>query len=79
MKGELSRPPPGGATVFSCSLLHTAMPVTRGDRYVYVPFLYDEARLKIRDANQGQIRPLYDTPNEAPPVAAEETEPQTAE
>ena len=76
---RLYKPPPGGATVFSCSLLHTAMPVTRGDRYVYVPFLYDEARLKIRDANQGQIRPLYDTPNEAPPVAAEETEPQTAE
>ena len=34
--------PPGGAVVFSCSLLHEARPVTRGRRYACLPFLYDE-------------------------------------
>jgi peroxiredoxin/predicted 2-oxoglutarate/Fe(II)-dependent dioxygenase YbiX len=43
--------PPGGAVVFSCSLLHEATPVTRGRRYAYLPFLYDEAAAKIRQAN----------------------------
>jgi predicted 2-oxoglutarate/Fe(II)-dependent dioxygenase YbiX len=38
--------------VFSCSLLHEATPVTRGKRYVYLPFLYDEAAVKIREENQ---------------------------
>jgi predicted 2-oxoglutarate/Fe(II)-dependent dioxygenase YbiX len=33
------RPPAGGATVFSCSLLHEATPVTRGLRYATLPFL----------------------------------------
>ena len=37
------RPPTGGAVVFSCSLLHEATPVTRGTRYAFLPFLYDEA------------------------------------
>ncbi|MGB7272941.1 MAG: redoxin domain-containing protein [Geitlerinemataceae cyanobacterium] len=43
--------PPGGAVVFSCSLLHEATPVTRGMRYAYLPFLYDDAAAKIRQAN----------------------------
>lgn len=43
--------PKGGAVVFSCSLLHEALPVTRGKRYMYVPFLYDEAARQIRDQN----------------------------
>jgi predicted 2-oxoglutarate/Fe(II)-dependent dioxygenase YbiX len=43
--------PAGGAVVFSCSLLHEATPVTEGRRYVYLPFLYDEAAAKIREAN----------------------------
>ncbi len=37
------RAPTGGAAVFSCSLLHEATPVTRGKRYAFLPFLYDEA------------------------------------
>lgn len=37
--------------VFSCSLLHTVTPVTRGSRYAFLPFLYDEAAAKIREAN----------------------------
>jgi peroxiredoxin len=44
--------PAGGAIVFSCSLLHEATPVTKGRRYAYLPFLYDDAAAKIREANQ---------------------------
>jgi peroxiredoxin len=45
------KPPPGGAVVFSCSLLHAVSKVTRGRRYAFLPFLYDEAAAKIREAN----------------------------
>jgi len=45
------KPPPGGAVVFSCSLLHAVSPVTRGKRYAFLPFLYDDAAAKIREAN----------------------------
>lgn len=45
------RAPTGGAVVFSCSLLHEATPVTRGKRYAFLPFLYDEAAEKIRNEN----------------------------
>jgi predicted 2-oxoglutarate/Fe(II)-dependent dioxygenase YbiX/peroxiredoxin len=41
----------GGAIVFSCSLLHAVSPVTRGRRYVFLPFLYDDAAAKLREAN----------------------------
>ncbi|MDB5474759.1 MAG: hypothetical protein JWP49_270 [Phenylobacterium sp.] len=44
------RAPTGGAVVFSCSLLHEATPVTRGRRYATLPFLYDEAGAKLREA-----------------------------
>ncbi len=43
--------PPGGAVVFSCSLLHEATPVTQGQRYMFLPFLYDEAARRIRQGN----------------------------
>lgn len=45
----------GGAVVFSCSMLHSASLVTRGTRYAYLPFLYDHAAAKIRDANRATI------------------------
>jgi predicted 2-oxoglutarate/Fe(II)-dependent dioxygenase YbiX len=45
------RPPTGGAVVFSCTLLHEATPVTHGRRYAFLPFLYDEAGAKVRQAN----------------------------
>jgi predicted 2-oxoglutarate/Fe(II)-dependent dioxygenase YbiX len=45
------RPPPGGACVFSCSILHEATPVTRGERFAFLPFLYDEAAAKVRAEN----------------------------
>ncbi|MDO8901878.1 MAG: 2OG-Fe(II) oxygenase [Phenylobacterium sp.] len=44
------RPPTGGAVIFSCSLLHEATPVTRGRRYCFLPFFYDEAAAEIRAA-----------------------------
>ncbi|HEY3948287.1 2OG-Fe(II) oxygenase [Phenylobacterium sp.] len=44
------RPPVGGAVVFSCSLLHEATRVTRGRRYAFLPFFYDEAGAAIRAA-----------------------------
>lgn len=45
------RAPTGGAVVFSCSLLHEAMPVTSGVRYAFLPFFYDEAAARLRQAN----------------------------
>ena len=65
------RPPTGGAVVFSCSLLHEATLVTRGVRYAFLPFLYDEESARIRDAN----RHLIDT---ADAPAADATERATA-
>jgi predicted 2-oxoglutarate/Fe(II)-dependent dioxygenase YbiX len=41
--------------VFSCSLLHEALPVTRGRRYAFLPFLYDEAAARIRQATQQYV------------------------
>ena len=49
------KPPTGGATVFSCALLHEATPVTAGTRYAFVPFLYDEAGAKLRRANMALV------------------------
>jgi peroxiredoxin/predicted 2-oxoglutarate/Fe(II)-dependent dioxygenase YbiX len=45
------RAPTGGAIVFSCSLLHQAMPVTKGRRFCFLPFLYDDAGAKLREEN----------------------------
>ncbi len=45
----------GGAVVFSCSLLHAVGRVTSGTRYAFLPFLYDDAAAKIRNANRGTI------------------------
>ena len=48
---RLYAPETGGATVFSCALLHEVTPVTRGVRYAFLPFLYDEAGARLRKAN----------------------------
>jgi predicted 2-oxoglutarate/Fe(II)-dependent dioxygenase YbiX len=37
------KPPTGAAVVFSCSLLHEALPVTRGQRFALLSFLLDLA------------------------------------
>ncbi len=46
------RAPSGGAVVFSCSLLHEATPVTRGQRYAFLPFFYDDAANAVRQQNR---------------------------
>jgi len=45
------KPPPGGALIFPCSLLHAVSRVTSGRRYAFLPFLYDEEAAKLREAN----------------------------
>jgi len=37
---QLYRPPAGGACLFSCSLLHEALPVTRGRRFAMTTFFH---------------------------------------
>lgn len=49
------RAPTGGAVVFCCSLLHEALPILRGQRFAYLPFLYDEAAAQIRQANNPHL------------------------
>jgi predicted 2-oxoglutarate/Fe(II)-dependent dioxygenase YbiX len=49
------RAPTGGAVVFSCALMHEALPVTRGKRYAFLPFLYDDAAAAIRSANNSFV------------------------
>jgi predicted 2-oxoglutarate/Fe(II)-dependent dioxygenase YbiX/peroxiredoxin len=46
------RAPTGGAMVFSCSLLHEATRVTRGTRYAFLPFFYDERTAQTRANNE---------------------------
>lgn len=53
------RAPTGGAVVFSCSLQHEAQPVTKGKRYAYLPFLYDEAAARQREANDANLEPRH--------------------
>jgi len=53
--GQSCKPPTGGAVIFSCSLLHAVSKVTRGKRYAFLPFLYDEAAARIREANNRHL------------------------
>lgn len=48
---RMYRPPTGGAVVFSCTLLHEVRPVTRGRRYAFLPFIYDDEAARIREEN----------------------------
>jgi len=41
---ELFAPPAGGAIVFSCSMLHEVLPVTKGERFVLLTFLTQPAQ-----------------------------------
>jgi len=45
------KPPPGGAVVFGCGLLHEVFPVTKGERFAYLPFFYDDEGARVREAN----------------------------
>lgn len=61
--------PPGGAVVFSCSLLHKVSKVTRGRRYAFLPFLYDDAAAKIREENARYVGETGSGYRAAPAVA----------
>ena len=50
------RAPAGGAVVFSCGMLHEVTPITRGQRYAFVPFLYGEADAAVREAMNTQLQ-----------------------
>lgn len=49
------KPPPGTAIVFSCSLLHSVSRVTAGQRYAFLPFLYDDEAALLRERNAGSL------------------------
>ena len=49
------RPPPGGAVVFSCALLHEATRVSAGRRYAFLPFFYDEAGAAVLAAYRARV------------------------
>jgi peroxiredoxin/predicted 2-oxoglutarate/Fe(II)-dependent dioxygenase YbiX len=55
------KPPVGGAVVFSCSMMHAVSAVTRGRRYAFLPFLYDDAAARIRAANNRFLDPSVGT------------------
>jgi predicted 2-oxoglutarate/Fe(II)-dependent dioxygenase YbiX/peroxiredoxin len=65
------RPPVGGAVVFSCSLLHAVSKVTRGRRYAYLPFLYDDAAARLRAENRRFLEGADGTEPVAQPPASE--------
>lgn len=54
---HIYRAPAGGAIVFSCSLLHEARPVTKGKRYAFLPFFYDDAAARLREQNLPFVAP----------------------
>ena len=49
--------PAGWAVVFPCAALHAVRRVTRGARYAYLPFIYDEGGKAIRDAERAASAP----------------------
>jgi predicted 2-oxoglutarate/Fe(II)-dependent dioxygenase YbiX/alkyl hydroperoxide reductase subunit AhpC len=50
--------PSGAAIVFSCSLLHEVPRVTKGKRYAFLPFLYDDAAAAVRERNRQHLGDL---------------------
>ena len=54
------RAPTGGCVVFSCSLLHKVWPVTKGKRYAFLPFLYDDAAARQREQNNARLAESVD-------------------
>jgi predicted 2-oxoglutarate/Fe(II)-dependent dioxygenase YbiX/peroxiredoxin len=60
------RAPTGGAIVFSCSMLHEVLPMTRGRRFAFLPFLFDEAGETVRQANLRYVDPAVGGGGETP-------------
>lgn len=67
--------PAGGAVVFSCSLLHEATPVTRGRRYAFLPFLYDDEAARVRQQNAAFLGPAPEQQPTADKAAGENASP----
>ncbi len=44
---QLYAPPKGGAVVFSCSVLHMATPVIRGQRFILIGFFWSEEEQRV--------------------------------
>ncbi|MGU3540500.1 2OG-Fe(II) oxygenase [Methylobacterium sp. A54F] len=68
--------PPGWAVIFPCNILHAVGRVTRGRRYAFLPFVYDDAGARIRAAGlaQGAGQEPAEVPAEVP--AAVPAQPQ---
>lgn len=47
--------PRGTAVIFSCSMLHAVSKVTSGTRFAFLPFLYDDAAARLREANAARV------------------------
>ncbi|MCD0458684.1 GlcNAc-transferase family protein [Roseiconus lacunae] len=45
---HLYRAPAGSAVVFPCSLMHGVRPITAGDRFMMVTFMYDEPGFELK-------------------------------
>lgn len=56
------RAPPGGAVVFSCTMMHEALPITAGRRYAFLPFFYDEPAAKVLAAYKARTAAPQGTP-----------------
>jgi predicted 2-oxoglutarate/Fe(II)-dependent dioxygenase YbiX len=50
------RIPKGWCIAFPCAILHAVTRVTRGRRYVFLPFLYDDAGAAMKAATEAQVR-----------------------
>jgi peroxiredoxin/predicted 2-oxoglutarate/Fe(II)-dependent dioxygenase YbiX len=50
------RAPTGAAIVFSCSLLHEVLPVEKGKRYAFLPFIHDEEAARIWEVNRQNLQ-----------------------
>ncbi len=53
---QLYRPGPGGAVLFSCTLLHEVVDVTAGQRFVLLNFLHGEADERQRQKYLKQVK-----------------------
>lgn len=50
----------GAAVVFGCGMLHAVGQVTRGARYAFLPFIYDEAAARIRHGTPDTQCPAHE-------------------
>ena len=51
----LYRAPRGGGIIFSTAALHEVMPITRGERYAFIPFFYGEEDVTLRLNNNANM------------------------